>query len=65
MRDTEKMLEKVCETLAEYNPDFICDDLNCGDGWCEENCTQNGYETSTKCVKRWLEKQIKKDPECR
>lgn len=65
MSDTEKMLEKACETLVNIDSDFFCEDLNNSDGWCEEHCIQNGYVACTKCVKRWLEKQIERDQEGR
>lgn len=59
----EKMFAKACETLAEFNPDFVCNDLSCDDAWCEEYCNAGGM--SPECVKRWLEKQVEEDQEGR
>lgn len=61
MSDTEKMLEKACKILNDIDSDFFCEELNNGDGWCEEHCVQNGYVSCIECVKRWLKKQIKED----
>ena len=63
LKETEKMLEKACQVLNDIDSDFFCEELNNGDGWCEEHCVQNGYVSCIECVKRYLKKQIEKDEE--
>lgn len=64
LKETEKMLEKACETLAEFNPDFICEVLLFDYSWCEDHCIACSADvTNPECVKRYLKKQIEEDEE--
>lgn len=46
-------LERV---LAEYQPDWICDELICEDGWCEKHCAKTSWDRN--CFKRYYEKHF-------
>lgn len=56
LKEQEALLNKACETIADMDFEYFCDDLMCDDGWCEENCKTSG--TQPKCIERWLRKQV-------
>ena len=53
--DTEAMLNKACETMADFDLDFVCDDNTLDDGWCSEHC--NAVEQKPECFMHWLLKR--------
>lgn len=58
--DTEAMLNKACETIANFNLDFVCDDNTLDDGWCNEHCKAAGQKPE--CFRHWLMKQTTEPP---
>ena len=48
-------IEWLEQVVAEYQPDWICDELVCGDGWCYENC-KSGW--NRECLMRYYIKHF-------
>ena len=59
--DTEAMLNKACETVANFDLDFVCDDNTLDDGWCNKHCKTAGQKPE--CFRHWLMKQTTKTAE--
>ena len=60
MGDEEKKanlsyVEWLEQVLAEYQPDWICDELVCEDGWCENHCKSSWDK---ECLMRYYNKHF-------
>lgn len=58
MSDEEKKVnlsyvEWLEQVVAEYQPDWICDELVCEDGWCENRCES---KWDKECLMRYYDK---------
>ena len=48
-------VEWLEQVVAEYQPDWICDELVCYDEWCHNNCKDNW---NGECLKRYYSKHF-------
>lgn len=48
-------VEWLEQVVAEYQPDWICDELVCDDGWCNKNCKS---DWNKECLKRFYSKHF-------